>query len=199
MLKGTRKLNKTISNELNNFGIAHCVLGTEYSYSFEKNDIMYKLELTIEDKLFSDFIYERFGFDDTGMEFIISILHEVGHSKANEEIEGDIYEFCESEKQRIAKEMNTAQTEEEVKKLAEKMKKSSLILLTDYRGINVEDVTELRKKVREANGSYNVIRINPSFFLRSCLFLSFLIYTHHGSHHTGHIHGIFLYGNWIAG
>ena len=40
------------------------------------------------------------------------------------------------------------------------MKNSSLILLADYRGINVADVTELRKKLREANGSYNVIKNN---------------------------------------
>ena len=40
------------------------------------------------------------------------------------------------------------------------MKNSSLILLADYRGINVADVTELRKKLRQANGSYNVIKNN---------------------------------------
>lgn len=45
----------------------------------------------------------------------------------------------------MASEVILKQKEEEVKKLAEKMKQSSLILLTDYRGINVADVTELRK------------------------------------------------------
>ena len=60
----------------------------------------------------------------------------------------------------MASEVILKQKEEEVKKLAEKMQKSSLILLTDYRGINVADVTELRKKLREANGSYSVIKNN---------------------------------------
>ena len=60
----------------------------------------------------------------------------------------------------MASEAILKQKEEEVKKLAEKMKNSSLILLTDYRGINVADVTELRKKLREANGQYNVIKNN---------------------------------------
>ncbi len=60
----------------------------------------------------------------------------------------------------MASETILKQKEEEVKKLAEKMKNSSLILLADYRGINVADVTELRKKLREANGSYNVIKNN---------------------------------------
>ena len=60
----------------------------------------------------------------------------------------------------MASEAILKQKEEEVKKLAEKMKNSSLILLTDYRGINVADVTELRKKLREANGQYSVIKNN---------------------------------------
>ena len=53
-----------------------------------------------------------------------------------------------------------AQKEKEVKELAEKIKNANLVLLTDYRGINVEDVTNLRKTVREANGEYCVIKNN---------------------------------------
>ena len=45
-------------------------------------------------------------------------------------------------------------------KLAESMKDAKLILLTDYRGINVEDVTNLRTTVRNANASYRVIKNN---------------------------------------
>lgn len=60
----------------------------------------------------------------------------------------------------MASEAILKQKEEEVKKLAEKMQKSSLILLTDYRGINVEDVTSLRKNLRNANGTYSVIKNN---------------------------------------
>ena len=52
------------------------------------------------------------------------------------------------------------QKEEEVEKLAEKMKSSSIVLLTDYRGINVADVTELRKALRNVNAEYYVIKNN---------------------------------------
>lgn len=117
IIRGSKILNKAISAELAPFGIRRCVLGTEYSYSFELNDIIFKLDLTYEDELFSNFIKERFDYDDTGIEFLISLLHEVGHSKANEEIDGAIYEFCESEKYRISEAMNKATTKEEVKKL----------------------------------------------------------------------------------
>ncbi len=50
--------------------------------------------------------------------------------------------------------------EEEVKKLAEKMKNASLVLLVDYRGINVADDTVLRKSVREIGAEYSVIKNN---------------------------------------
>ena len=49
---------------------------------------------------------------------------------------------------------------EEVTKLANQMKESKLILLTDYRGINVLDVTNLRTSLRNINADYKVIKNN---------------------------------------
>ncbi len=40
------------------------------------------------------------------------------------------------------------------------MKEAKLILFTDYRGINVADDTELRKDLRNANATCNVIKNN---------------------------------------
>lgn len=60
----------------------------------------------------------------------------------------------------MASEKILKQKEEEVKKLAEKMKDASLVLLVDYRGINVADVTSLRKSVRETKAEYAVIKNN---------------------------------------
>jgi len=40
------------------------------------------------------------------------------------------------------------------------MKDASLVLLTDYRGINVADDTALRKSIRNVNGEYLVIKNN---------------------------------------
>lgn len=50
--------------------------------------------------------------------------------------------------------------QEEVVALAEKIKSSKLVLLTDYRGINVEDVTKLRKDLGKSNAEYSVIKNN---------------------------------------
>ena len=60
----------------------------------------------------------------------------------------------------MASETIIKQKEEVVSKLAEELKDAKLILLTDYRGITVEDVTKLRKDVREANAEYKVIKNN---------------------------------------
>ena len=52
------------------------------------------------------------------------------------------------------------QKEEEVKKLAEKFKDAKVILLTEYRGITVADVTKLRNDLRNVKGEYKVIKNN---------------------------------------
>lgn len=49
---------------------------------------------------------------------------------------------------------------EEVTKLANKIKEAKLVLLTDYRGINVEDVTKLRATLRGCSTGYTVIKNN---------------------------------------
>jgi len=60
----------------------------------------------------------------------------------------------------MASEKILNQKKEEVKKLAEKMKEAKLILLTDYRGINVEDATSLRANLRGTKSEYKVIKNN---------------------------------------
>ena len=60
----------------------------------------------------------------------------------------------------MASEKILNQKKEEVSKLAEEMKEAKLILLTDYRGINVADVTNLRTNLRNVNAKYTVIKNN---------------------------------------
>ena len=60
----------------------------------------------------------------------------------------------------MANEKIIAQKQEEVSKLAEKIKSAKLVLLTDYRGITVTDVTELRSDLRKSNTEYTVIKNN---------------------------------------
>lgn len=60
----------------------------------------------------------------------------------------------------MASEKILNQKKEEVSKLAEQMKSAKLILLVDYRGINVTDVTELRTDLRKVNSKYAVIKNN---------------------------------------
>ena len=60
----------------------------------------------------------------------------------------------------MASEKVLNQKKEEVTKLANKIKEAKLVLLTDYRGINVEDVTGLRAELRKTNSEYTVIKNN---------------------------------------
>jgi len=60
----------------------------------------------------------------------------------------------------LASEKVLNQKIKEVDELAEKIKEAKVVLLTDYRGINVEDVTGLRAKLRGANTEYKVIKNN---------------------------------------
>ena len=60
----------------------------------------------------------------------------------------------------MASEKILNQKKEEVTKLANKIKEAKLVLLTDYRGINVSDVTALRTKLRNADVEYKVIKNN---------------------------------------
>ena len=50
--------------------------------------------------------------------------------------------------------------EEEVNALAEKMQGAKLILLAEYRGINVEDATKLRTTLRNCNSEYKITKNN---------------------------------------
>ena len=60
----------------------------------------------------------------------------------------------------MASENVLKQKEEDVKKLVEKLKEAKVILLTDYRGINVADVTKLRTDLRNVNSEYKVVKNN---------------------------------------
>ena len=60
----------------------------------------------------------------------------------------------------MASETIINQKKQEVKELADQMKNAKLILLTDYRGINVTDDTTLRRDIRNVGAKYSIIKNN---------------------------------------
>ena len=60
----------------------------------------------------------------------------------------------------MASEKILEQKQKEVSELAAKVKDASLVLLVNYRGINVADDTALRKSVRAIGAEYSVIKNN---------------------------------------
>ena len=104
-LKGTKKLNKKMTEifRVSDDDI-RLKLSDIYSYIFEKEVVTFTVKESIEDKWLDEFIKERFGYT-VKYSFVMSILHELGHHFNNDDIEGDIYEFCMAEKERIEKEI----------------------------------------------------------------------------------------------
>ena len=60
----------------------------------------------------------------------------------------------------MANQIAIEKKQSEVSALAEKIKEAKLVLLTDYRGISVEDVTGLRANLRKTDAEYKVIKNN---------------------------------------
>lgn len=60
----------------------------------------------------------------------------------------------------MANQKNIDQKKNEVSELAEKIKTAKLVLLADYRGVNVEDITSIRANLRKTNSEYKVIKNN---------------------------------------
>ena len=53
-----------------------------------------------------------------------------------------------------------------VKDLQEKFSKKKILIVTDYKGLNVQDVNSLRRKLREAGTEYQVVK--NSLLVRAC-------------------------------
>jgi len=116
-LKGIKALNKTVSAQLKPFGISKAELSDEYAYYYDNEKVTYKItENTLEDRFFIDFVKDRFGYN-VRYPFIFSLLHEVGHHKTGDDVEGLVYDFCQKEKARINKAMAKTKTEKQAKKL----------------------------------------------------------------------------------
>ena len=60
----------------------------------------------------------------------------------------------------MANEKTIAQKQAKVEELANELKDAKVVLLADYRGINVSDVTSLRAELRKVNAEYKVIKNN---------------------------------------
>ena len=58
----------------------------------------------------------------------------------------------------MANENTIAQKQAKVEELANELKDAKVVLLADYRGINVADVTSLRAELRKVNAEYKVIK-----------------------------------------
>lgn len=54
--------------------------------------------------------------------------------------------------------ISRAKKEELVQQYVEQLKNSEAVIVTDYRGLKVNEIQELRAKIREAEGSFSVVK-----------------------------------------
>ncbi len=54
--------------------------------------------------------------------------------------------------------MNRAQKTQAIEELSERFGRSPIAVVTDYRGLNVAQITELRRKIRDAEGEYLIAK-----------------------------------------
>ena len=60
----------------------------------------------------------------------------------------------------MANEKTIAEKQAKVDVLANELKEAKVVILADYRGVTVSDVTKLRSNLREVNAEYKVIKNN---------------------------------------
>lgn len=153
MLKGYHKLNKAITKQLKPFGISRAVGADDYAYYYQSEMVTYRLTLHDCDEAYSDFIYERFGYEDTDV-FIISLLHEVGHHMTDDDITQNVYDFCIKEKERIAEEIQHAHGADWTKLQYEYFQLPDEIMATawaiDYAKKHPKKVRKMWKKCEKA-------------------------------------------------
>lgn len=102
-LKGVNELDKVFTNMLKGFGISRVVLGQSYAYYWQSEEISYQVVHKTEDEWFNEFVWKRFHVKLHPM--VLSLLHEVGHHYTLDDVEGSLNDFCDSEKERIEKDM----------------------------------------------------------------------------------------------
>ena len=61
-----------------------------------------------------------------------------------------------------------AKKQEEVQKYKEKFEKSKLVILAEYRGINVSDDTKMRAGLRKSNTEYKIAKNSSTFVSSAC-------------------------------
>ena len=113
------------------------------------------------DKLFSQFLFDRFDYVDK-YPFIMSILHEIGHAKNNDDIDGDVYAFCLGEKYKIQIAINNTDFTDDARMLNLYYRYFSLpdeIMATawavNYVKKNKKQIKEMNKIITKAVDEYN--------------------------------------------
>lgn len=156
-----KELNTIIKNELKVFGNFKVKFGNEFCYDYESDTITYDVKPALTDALFSQFLLDRFDYVDK-YPFVMSLLHEIGHAKNNDDIDGDVYAFCLGEKYKIQIAINNADDTDDARIKNLYYRYFSLpdeIMATawavNYVKKNKKQIKEMNKIITQAVNEYN--------------------------------------------
>lgn len=115
-LKGIKKLNKAIARELDLFKV-QAMLDGEFGMYVDERIVAYALTHSVVDEWFDEFVFKTFGFEVGENDFVLSLLHEIGHLKTLKNVDEETYDKCHAKIEKITKKLDKATTEQEEKKL----------------------------------------------------------------------------------
>jgi len=115
-LKGVKAFETILTEIANIFGVDKVIIADDCCYWENSNTIWIKIVDDEYDKMFMEFVSERF---DTGIgsSLLIGLLHEIGHCQTIDEISDFVQDICDEEKDRIEKEIKDTEDWNEVRRL----------------------------------------------------------------------------------
>ena len=157
-----KELNAIVTEELERFGIKKAKCSNSFECSFEKNIVYFAPAMGgIEDILYSQFLFDRFDFEDK-YPFVMSLLHEIGHLKNNDDVINNVYAFCLGEKYKIQQTLFDTDDNDKEKIKNLNYRYFSLpdeIMATawavNYCKSNPKDIKRMAKRFEKALNEYN--------------------------------------------
>lgn len=114
-LKGIDAFETILTEIASEFGVKKVIIADDCCYYHGSNVIWIKIVDDDYDKMFMEFITER--FDTTINSILIGLLHEIGHHETMDDISDIVQDMCDAEKERIRDGISEADNMEEIRKL----------------------------------------------------------------------------------
>jgi hypothetical protein len=115
-LKGTNAFETILTEIASTFGVDKVIIADDCCYWSDSHTIWIKIVDDEYDKMFMEFVSERFDID-IGSSLLIGLLHEIGHYETLDEMSELVIDMSDKENDRIEKEMKDTEDWNEIRRL----------------------------------------------------------------------------------